>query len=149
MLCDLKTHHGAVGDETDESVGRKETERNDQSLLQSLQLVLVDTGVYNIEEDGRDSSWTRESVLDGRVLGEELGREVGSGNVLVVGWERVSLQTEGADPEFTSDIDLTIVSIDSRLSVSSELRSAQSSLHVKWDRPTRSNKSQEVSTPTQ
>jgi len=51
-------------------------------------------------------SWSGEGVLDGRVSWEQFGRKIVGREFLVVRREGVSLETEGTDPEFGSDVDL-------------------------------------------
>jgi hypothetical protein len=102
------TDHGTKSDETDQSVWRQQTQADHQSLSQSLEFILVDTSVNNVEEDGWDLSRSRKGIFDSSVLGQQLGRQVGSRNILVMRREWVSLKTERTDPEFASDVDLTI-----------------------------------------
>lgn len=101
------THHGAESDQADEGIGREEAERGHKGLAESVELVLVNASVDDVEEDGRHRGGARESVLDGRVLWQQLGREVGLRDLLVVGREGVALQTEGTDPHLATDINLT------------------------------------------
>lgn len=51
-------------------------------------------------------SW--QGIFDGGVLWIELSRQICLWNIFIMRWERVSLQTERADPEFSSHIDLTV-----------------------------------------
>lgn len=87
---------------------REHAERDDEHVPERLEIVRVEAGVHDEEEDGRDLCRTREGVLDGRVLGEELGREVVGRQVLVVRREGVALEAEGADPELGADVELTV-----------------------------------------
>ena len=48
-LMDL--HHLAVSDQADESIGREQRERHLQTLLESLELILVHAGVHHEKED--------------------------------------------------------------------------------------------------
>jgi len=48
--------------------------------------------------------WAAEGIFDGGVLGQQFGRQVGIGDILVMGWESVPRQAEGAYPEFPPDI---------------------------------------------
>ena len=101
------THPGTKGDKTDQSVWGQQTQANDQSLSQSLELVLVDTGIDHVEEDGWDLGRSRKGIFDSGVLGQQLGGQVGSRDILVVRRERVSLKTEWTDPELSTDVNLT------------------------------------------
>lgn len=101
--------HGTVGDETDESVGRKQAQADDERLAQGLEVVIVHAGVDDVEEDGWDLGRTAEGILDGGVLGKELCGEVGAGNVLVMRRECVARETEGADPKLSAHVDLAAV----------------------------------------
>jgi len=103
-----RTDHGSVGDETDEGVGRQQAQADDDSVLERLEVIIVEASVDDVEEDGRDLRRTSERVLDGGVLGEELGGEIVGGDVLVVRREGVALQAEGADPQLASDVDLAV-----------------------------------------
>lgn len=52
---------------------------------------------------------TRKGVLDGGELGQKLGRKVVRGKILVImRRERVTLETEGTNPHFASDVDLAV-----------------------------------------
>jgi hypothetical protein len=89
-------------------VGREEAEGDDDGLFESLEVVLIETGVDDEDEDGRDLSGAGEGVLDGGVFREEFGGEVVGGDVLVVRREGVALQAEGADPQLAANVDLTV-----------------------------------------
>jgi hypothetical protein len=102
------THHRAVGDESDESVRGQQTQADDDRLPECLEVILVQTGVDDVEEDGRDLGGASEGVLDCGVLGEELGGEVVARDVLVVRREGVALEAEGADPELPPHVNLTV-----------------------------------------
>lgn len=91
-------HHCAVSDQSDESVLGQEGQAGNDCLLECGKVLLVQAGVNDIEEDGRDLSGPRERVLDGRVLWQELCGEVGVADVLVVGREGVPGEAERADP---------------------------------------------------
>lgn len=60
-------------------------------------------------------SWSRESIFDSSVLRKQLGGKVGVGNVLIMGWEGVSLKTERTYPQLSTDVDLTLQVISIRL----------------------------------
>jgi hypothetical protein len=53
-----------------------------------------------------------ERVFDGRIFSKELSGEVRAGEVFVVRWESVPLETEGADPEFSAQIELAVDVLD-------------------------------------
>jgi hypothetical protein len=97
--------HRAEGDQTNKRVGREQLERRDKRLAQSLELILVDARVDNVEEDGGHSHRPGEGVLDGGVLWQQLGWEVGLRDVLVVGRERVALVAERAVPHLSANVD--------------------------------------------
>ena len=100
-------YHGAVGDQTNESVGREQTQGDNKRVLQCLEIILVNASVDDIQEDWRDLSASSQSVLDGCVFGEQLCREVGVGDVAVVGRELVAVQAEWTNPELSTRVDLT------------------------------------------
>lgn len=103
------TYHCTVGDQANQRIGRQQAQADYQCLLQRLELILIDTGVNNIEENGRDLGRARKSVLDSGELGQKLGRKIVGGKVLVVmRRERVTLETERTDPHLASDVDLTV-----------------------------------------
>jgi hypothetical protein len=101
------TDHGTKGDETDQGIWGQQTQADYQGFSQSLEFILVDTSVNNVKEDGWDLSRSRKGIFDSGVLGQQLGRQVGCRDILVMRRERVSLKTERTDPEFASDVDLT------------------------------------------
>lgn len=84
----------------------EQAQANDQSLAQGLEVILVHARVDDIEEDGRDLSGTRERVLDGGILGQQLGGKVGVADVLVVRREGVAGKAEWADPKLATYVDL-------------------------------------------
>lgn len=100
------THHGSIGNQAHQGVRRQKTQTDDQRLSKSLEILQIQTGVDDIEEDGRNLRWAGERILDSGVFREKLSREVGAGDVLVMGRESIALKTEGADPEFSADVDL-------------------------------------------
>jgi len=85
---------------------RKQAQADDQRVLEGLEVILVHAGVDHIQEDGRDLSASRQRVFDGCVLGQKLSREVGVGDVAVVGRELVAVKTERTNPELAPGIDL-------------------------------------------
>lgn len=115
-------YHGAIGDQTDKCMRRKQTQADHQRILQSLEIILVHASVHDIQEDGRDLSTSCECIFNGRVLSQQLGWKVGVGNVAIVRRELVAVQTERADPELPARIDLAVVcnraSFKSRISFS-------------------------------
>lgn len=70
------TYHCTVGDQANQRIGRQQAQTDYQCLLQRLELILIDTGVNNIEKNGRDLGRARKSVLDGGELGQKLGRKI-------------------------------------------------------------------------
>lgn len=111
MECESRVkraHHGAIGDEADEGVGREEAERDDDALLEGLEVVVLEARVDDKEEDGRDLGGARQGVLDRGVLWQELGGQVRGRDVLVVRGEGVALEAEGADPQLAADVDLAV-----------------------------------------
>lgn len=101
------TYHSTKGDETDQGIWGQQTQADYQCLSQSLEFILVDAGIYYVKENGWDLSGSRESVFDSGVFGQQFGGEIGCRDVLIVRWERVSLETEWTDPEFAPDVNLT------------------------------------------
>lgn len=76
-----------------------------QGVLERLQLPLVDRGVNDPQEDGRSRGGARQRVLDGGVVGDELGGQVVLVDVVVVRREVVALVAEGADPDLGFEVD--------------------------------------------
>lgn len=101
-------HDRAKGDEPDERMLRQQTQRDNDGILERLQVILVQAGVDDVEEDGRDLHRPRERVLDCGVFRQQLGREVVARDVLVVRRERVALEAEWADPELAAHVDLAV-----------------------------------------
>ena len=87
---------------------REEGEGDDDALAQSLEVVLLEASVDDVEEDGGNLGRASEGVFDGGVFREKLGGEVVGGDVLVVGREGVAAETEGADPQFPAHVDLAV-----------------------------------------
>ena len=69
-------YHGTKRDQPNESIWRQQTQTNDQRISQGLQIVVIQTGIDNKKEDGRDGGWASEGVFDGSVFGQELSGEV-------------------------------------------------------------------------
>lgn len=101
------TDHSSESDETDQSIWGQQAQAYDQSLSQSLQFIFIDTGVDHVEEDGWDLGRSRKGIFDSGVLGQQLGGQVGSRDILVVRREGVSLKTEWTDPKLSTDVNLT------------------------------------------
>jgi hypothetical protein len=101
-------YHSAVGDQTDEGMGRKQTQGNNKRVLQRLEIILVNAGVDDIQEDRRNLGASSQGVLNSGVFSEQLCREVGVGDVAVVGRELVAVQAKRANPELSTRVDLTI-----------------------------------------
>lgn len=104
-LMDLS--HGTEGDETYQSIGWQETETDHEGFTETLEVVFIEAGVYNVEEDGWSRRGAREGVLNGGILGEELCGEIGVGDVSVVRREGIARHAKGADPQLGPHIDLT------------------------------------------
>ena len=100
--------HRAERDETNQRVGRKETQADDESITEGFEVFFVEACVDYEDEDGGNLGGAREGVLNGRVFGEELGWEVGVRDILVVRRECVALKTKGTYPEFAADVDLAV-----------------------------------------
>jgi hypothetical protein len=100
--------HGTEGDETHQGIGWQQTETDYEGFSQTLEVVFVEAGVYDVEEDGRGRRGTGEGILDCGILGKELSGEVGVGDVSVMRWEGVARHAEGADPQLRPHIDLTV-----------------------------------------
>ena len=92
------TYHGAECDEANEGVWGDKAQANNQCVAKSLQILLLQASVDDKQKDGGNRSSAREGVFDSREFREQLRREVGVRDVLVMWGERVSLQTEGANP---------------------------------------------------
>ena len=68
---------GVEWDKTDRGERREETEAAHNSIMESFQVIFVETCVYYAKEDGRgDLSGVGEGVFDEHVLCEELGGEI-------------------------------------------------------------------------
>ena len=103
-MCGI--YHGAEGDEADERVLRDEADGDDDGIAERLELLLIETGIDDEKEHGRDLRRPGEGVLDGSILWEQLRREVGVRDVLVMRGKRVALQTKWTDPQLAADVDL-------------------------------------------
>lgn len=68
---------------------RQHAQADDKDIPERLEVVRIEAGVDDVEEDGRHGSRTGEGVFDSRVFGKELRWKVISGEVLVVGREAI------------------------------------------------------------
>jgi len=100
--------HGFISDQTDQGVGRQQAERHDDRVLESLQTILLLTCVDDEDEDRGNGGGSSESVLDGGARGVQLWRNGVLRDVLVVRWQTIALQTEGADPYPGAHVDLAV-----------------------------------------
>mmetsp|Transcript_55107 Transcript_55107/g.112696 ORF Transcript_55107/g.112696 Transcript_55107/m.112696 type:complete len:252 (+) Transcript_55107:1752-2507(+) len=91
-------HGGAEGDEGHARVVRNQVQRHYKGILESLQFLLLPTGVDDEEEHGGRRERTLKLILDGGVLRDELRREVRIADVRVVVREVVPRSAEGAHP---------------------------------------------------
>jgi len=98
--------HSTVGNKTNKSILRQKAQAHDKRLLEGSQAVLLLARVDNIEEDRGAGRWSREPVLDGCVGRVKFGGNRIGCDVLIVRRQRVSGQTEGADPETSPYVDL-------------------------------------------
>lgn len=104
--CNVDTDHGAISDQTDQSVLGQKAQAHDQRLLEGSQAVLLLAHINDIKEDRGARCRSREPVLDSRVRRVQLGRDRIGGDVLVMGRQRVARKAKGASPETSADIDL-------------------------------------------
>jgi hypothetical protein len=72
-------------------MGRQQAQADDQRVLQGLEVILINAGVDNVQKDGRNLCTPGQSVLDGCVFSEQFCREVGVGDVAVMGRELVAV----------------------------------------------------------
>ena len=89
-------------------MGRKETQTENERLAQRLEIVGLHACIDHIHENRRDLRLAVQCVLNRRVLGEELGRQVGGANVLVVRREWIPRQAKRADPQLSTHIHLAV-----------------------------------------
>lgn len=87
----LLPYHGTISDQSDQGMGRQQAQADDQRVLQGLEVILINAGVNNVQENGRNLCTSGQSVLDGCVFGEQFCREVGVGDVAVVWRELVAV----------------------------------------------------------
>ena len=107
-MCVMRqdTYHGAECDEANEGVWGDKAQANNQCVAKSLQILLLQASVDDKQKDGGHRCRAGKRVFDGGVFGQELSRQIGIGDILVVRRECITLQAERADPEFTTDINL-------------------------------------------
>lgn len=84
------TYHGPVCDQTNKRVRRDQTQADDDSVSQSLQIFFVHACIDDKEENGGNWRWAGKRVFDGGIFWQELGGEVRVGDVLVVRRKRVT-----------------------------------------------------------
>jgi hypothetical protein len=94
--------HCAIGDEADEGRWGEETEADDQSVFEGLEIRVIETCVDDIEEDGRVCDTLCENVLDRRELGLQFQRHVPRLNVGIIIRQRLARQTK-LDTSSTTD----------------------------------------------
>ena len=72
-----------------------------------LPILHHEASVDNKEKNRRHGHRPGEGVLDRGVFRKQLRRQIRARDVLVMRWEGIPLQAEGADPKFSTDVDLT------------------------------------------
>jgi hypothetical protein len=115
-------YHRAIRDQTDPGVLRQQTKTDDQGILESLEIFLVQTGIDNVKEDGWNLSLSIQIIFDGGILWKQFSRQVGVGNVLVMRRESITLQTEWANPHFGAHIYLADIRLKQNANCSSAYR---------------------------
>lgn len=101
------TNHSPVCNESHQRILWKQAQAHDQRLFQRGQTVLLLASIDHIEEDWSARRRAREAVFNGSVLRSEFGRNGSVADILVVWWERIARQAEGADPKAGTNINLT------------------------------------------
>lgn len=101
-------YHGAVGDQTHPGILRKQAQADNKGFFKSLEVVVIEARIDDVEEDRGRRRDSVEVVLDGGVFGQQLSRQIRVRDILVVRRECIALQTERTDPELASDIDLAL-----------------------------------------
>lgn len=76
----------------------EQAQADDDSILQSLEVVVVKASVDDVKEDGRNLRRPRQGVLDRSVFRQQFGGQIVGRDIFVVRGKRVALQAEGADP---------------------------------------------------
>ena len=101
-------HVHAVGNDSDQRVVGQEGKVLLQSVLQTVELLDVDSRIDDEEEHGRDALTTLDFVLHGGVGGHHFVGQRGLGNVLrILRREVVALSAEGAGPQLRAEVNLT------------------------------------------
>lgn len=100
------TYGGAERHETHDGTRRQQAHRHQQGILERLDLVLGQTRVDDEQEDRRQARGAWQQVLDGREVGDQLGRQVGLAQGRVVRREVVAHVAEGACPRLSNEIDV-------------------------------------------
>ena len=90
----------------------EQAQADDQTVLQSLHVIFIEASINDKEKDWRHLSRSCQSIFDSCVLGQQLCRQIGSRDVLIVRWKGIALKAEGADPEFSAYIDLAVGLLD-------------------------------------
>lgn len=100
------TYHCAISNQTNERILWEQAQAHNNGILECLQAVLLLASIDNEKEDRRVLGRVGQAVLDGRAAGVQLGWNLFSRNVLVVGRELISLKTEWAYPDTCAHINL-------------------------------------------
>jgi hypothetical protein len=105
----MDLHHGTEGDQTHQGVLGNEGKGHKNSVLQGLELILRETGVYHEEVHwGEGVLAHREGILNCGIVGNELSGKIGFADVCIVGWELVALVAYRAHPQFSTHINSAI-----------------------------------------
>lgn len=86
----------------------EETQAHDDCVSKGLEVRLIYTSINNVEEYRRRRCRAGQGVFNGGIFGEELRGQVSVGDVLIMWRKSVPRETEWADPELSSDVDLAI-----------------------------------------
>lgn len=105
MVSEL-SYHCAVCDQTDQSILWEQAQAHNNRVLERLQAVLFLAGIDHEQKDGWRRGWARKAVFDRRATGVQLWGNLLSGDVFVVRWQGVSLQTERTYPHPGAHVDL-------------------------------------------
>ena len=93
-------HVRAKGNESYQRIVGHEIKRLLQRVFELIEILVLDTGVNDEEEDGLSGLLVRQLVLERRVCRDELSRQVLLRDAIgVVRWEVVARQTERTRPE--------------------------------------------------
>ena len=103
----MSAHHGTEGNQTNQRVWGDQTQTDDQSVPQCLQILFIQTRIDHEKKNGWNRCWAGEGVFDSRVLREEFRGQICVRDVLVMRRESVSRQAERTNPELSSDVYLT------------------------------------------